>query len=535
MIFEAVPRRAPRALPLWAAAGAVGLVTLAIALATVSPYTVGAFQDDGTYVILGRAIATGAGYRYLHLPGTPAATHFPPGYPALLAALWRIAPQFPANVALLLRANAVLLSVSALLGVVLARRAKLSLPWACAVGLIGAASIPPLALAGMLLSESAFLMVLLAALLVVEKVARGAFPVSPDGTRTTEAGFGVACATGVLCGLVGLVRTIGVVLVPAAVVLCLARRRWRTAMGLLAGALVPLLPWQLWTLRHGGDLPTVMQGEYGSYAAWLGDPLRRHGSAFALAVARRNLSDLGELWALHLAPGLPMFVKWTAVLASLPLLGWGATGLARRAPVTAAFAALYLGVVLLWPFPPFRFVWAIWMLIVLTLVVAGVSIYESRPASRWARASRACGLVFAAGIGLLIIRYDIKGYRLRWWGTMQTSLSAHRAVALTWLVAHPQLPPITMSEIEPAIYLYTGRLGVPCNAFNADEYIYPRDTARDRAILDASLHQFTVGSVIATGPACALAALRLASASPPRLTAIDTATAGLAVFTRSRP
>src|SRR5579863_6257137 len=96
----------------WAVAVAVALVTLSIALATVSPYVVGSFQDDGIYVILGRALATGAGYRYLHLPGMPAATHYPPVYPALLAILWRIAPHFPENVVVFERANAVLLGVS---------------------------------------------------------------------------------------------------------------------------------------------------------------------------------------------------------------------------------------------------------------------------------------------------------------------------------------------------------------------------------------------------------------------------------------
>jgi hypothetical protein len=521
----------------WAVAVAVGLVTLGIALATVSPYVVGSFQDDGIYVILGRALATGAGYRYLHLPGMPAATHYPPVYPALLALLWRIAPHFPENVVVFERANAVLLGVSAVLGVALARRAGLTTPWACAVASLGTVSIPPLALASMVLSESAFLAALLGALVAAETLSAGPAPQSPlapTGTRPPEHSFGRACATGLLCGVVVLVRTVGAAILPAAVGVCLLRRRWRTAIGLVLGALVVLAPWQVWLATHAGDLAPILQGEYGSYSGWLTGALHRHGPSFAWATVRLNFADLVTTLATQLAPGLPVPVKLAALVAFSVLVGWGTVTLVRRAPVTATFGALYLGIVLLWPFPPFRFVWAIWILVMLAVAVAIASIVDWRPATAGAGVTRRGALLCGAAIVLCVVRYNILGYRYHWWSTMQSSLSAHSVRPLAWLATHPDLPGVTMSEIEPTIYLYTGRVGVPCNAFTPDEYIYPRDTTRDRVVLDAALRRFPVGSVIATGPACALAALRIAGAPPQPLIAIDTTSIGLAVFARSR-
>ena len=41
--------------------------------------------------ILARALAEGDGYRFTQMPGAPRATHYPPGYPLFLAALWTIA------------------------------------------------------------------------------------------------------------------------------------------------------------------------------------------------------------------------------------------------------------------------------------------------------------------------------------------------------------------------------------------------------------------------------------------------------------
>lgn len=61
-------------------------------------------------MILGKALATEQGYRFLHLPDAPAATHYPPVYPLLLTFLWKLAPSFPENVSMFLLANALLLS-----------------------------------------------------------------------------------------------------------------------------------------------------------------------------------------------------------------------------------------------------------------------------------------------------------------------------------------------------------------------------------------------------------------------------------------
>ena len=80
----------------WYAAITAAIVIAAV-IAAIGPYPVGVFYDDGIYLVLAKALATGEGYRYLNIPGTPAATHYPPGYPIVLAALWKVTPEFPRN------------------------------------------------------------------------------------------------------------------------------------------------------------------------------------------------------------------------------------------------------------------------------------------------------------------------------------------------------------------------------------------------------------------------------------------------------
>src|SRR5690606_32694246 len=105
----AAARPGDRLVPLLLAA-----LTASVAIWAIAPWPVGVFQDDGIYTILGKALASGEGYRYPNLPGAPPATHYPPGYPLFLALLWRVAPVFPSNVAIFTFANVGFLTAAVL-------------------------------------------------------------------------------------------------------------------------------------------------------------------------------------------------------------------------------------------------------------------------------------------------------------------------------------------------------------------------------------------------------------------------------------
>src|SRR2546430_4189505 len=70
---------------------AAGLAVLGGGL-TLNRNLVGVFYDDGVYAGLGWALGHGLGYVHPNLPGTPAAVHFPPLYPLLLAPLFGSLP-----------------------------------------------------------------------------------------------------------------------------------------------------------------------------------------------------------------------------------------------------------------------------------------------------------------------------------------------------------------------------------------------------------------------------------------------------------
>ena len=90
------------------------IVVALVAILTITPWPVGAYEDDAIYTVLAKALASGDGYRLINLPGAPHATHYPPGYPFVLALLWRFAPNFPDNIVVFKFANAIFLALAAL-------------------------------------------------------------------------------------------------------------------------------------------------------------------------------------------------------------------------------------------------------------------------------------------------------------------------------------------------------------------------------------------------------------------------------------
>src|ERR1700754_3713854 len=60
---------------------AMGLLAFTVTILAADSNMVGAARDDGLYALIARALAQGDGFHWIHLPGKPAATHFPPLYP----------------------------------------------------------------------------------------------------------------------------------------------------------------------------------------------------------------------------------------------------------------------------------------------------------------------------------------------------------------------------------------------------------------------------------------------------------------------
>lgn len=509
-----------------------GLVVLGVGLAIVDALPVGVFYDDAMYVILAKSLATGHGYRWLNLPGTPPATHFPPGYPALLAAIWRAFPHFPANVLAFKAANAVLLAFASGAMVFVARRRFGFSPLAAAaLSVAGCAVIPVLALSSVVLSEPLFLALLLPILIFAERVV--------EGERRPRD----LILLGLFAGTATLVRSHGIALA-FGLALAVAVRRptvasegddWRASLPgrlkdatlLLFSAALPILPWQLWVRANQTHLAEPLRGLYESYTAWMANGLRSEGVGLLWHTLVRTSLTTAGMFATF---GTPLAFGWARLLVLITLavlLIFGARRAWLAAPATALFLALYSAIVALWPYAPARFVWGVWPLVVLVFVLGArdlASWAPRRPVPTAARAALlACSLFVAAGY----IRYNARGYRDRWWSNVARTQAPKFRPTVLWVRSHTGPGDVIASTNEPTVYLYTGRQAVPATSFTVRDYFRAPTLSEAETAVRQVLAAYHVDAVVADGDPLRAAAQSMASRAAPELRVRDSLATGL--------
>lgn len=362
MTHEAPPRHRRRLLER-GLLGALALVLAVVGAWVERPVLPGGWHDDGVYLLLGRALATGEGFRYVGVPGSPPAAKFPPGYPLVVAASWRLsggdvdgAARLAALVNLLaVVASAVLLARFAL------RRLRLPLAWSLAVGLGYGLLLDPWRFALLTLSES---LAILATLATVDLATRW---------EQDEGGQGRKGATALAAFAVAVHLRSAVLPVGAAMALSeVSHRRFRRGLAMGAAVAAVALPWMVVSAFRSGAIPTVLRDLLGGYGGWLGgvasspgDFLGGRPSQVGLVV--QELASVLAPWG----AGAPAWVAWGSIALLLCLAAAGAREVWRNSRTAVLVTAGMVVQALLWPFADRRLLLPLvpWTLL---LVLAGM-------------------------------------------------------------------------------------------------------------------------------------------------------------------
>jgi hypothetical protein len=345
-----------------AIAGAALLVALYAWLALASPNALGFFGDDAIYATTAQALAEGRGYRHPSLPGEPLQTKYPPVYPALLSLVLRAGAELPDGIGWL-RLPGALAGAGAVLLAALYWRRVLGAPpgLVAAVAVLAGLSPVLLGFTRYTMSELPYALFATAALVCLDDRAERA----AERSRWPWLALGAA-----LVAAAALTRSIGVALALAAVALPLWRRRFADA-ALVAGVVAALVaPWMLWQASAAAENGALTRDFFTGYDLEVGSAAYLpRGPLEALRVVWHNLLQLafGLGW-FQLA--LPQGFTHRAMAGGglrlwlLHALCWGALGLvlygfwlsARQGLRTLhVYAALYAGLIVIWTFPPHRF------------------------------------------------------------------------------------------------------------------------------------------------------------------------------------
>ena len=344
-------------------------------IAAWRPIVTGVWHDDGVYMLIGKALADGAGYVYGGVAGTPPAAKFPPLFPLWLAALWSMFGGIGAVTMAASFLNLALLAVAgALFAKVLHEAAGLPLRVALVAAAMGFAATDVLRTGLVVLSEPLFLALMSVALLLWARLrggqsSAGAGGPTPEGGRghdegpPTEGGGGEssvgsarpAALIGALSGVLLLIvatRSAGIALVtrgdserpkrplPA---------RAREAALLTAPALLFTWGWGRWAAAAAQQIPEPARDLLGPYSGWLADQSLAAPLVF-LAELPSHAAGVGGRALAILLPGLTGVLLWAAAALLLPALLVGVGTLRRRFPPLAWYAVGYLAMLLLWPY-----------------------------------------------------------------------------------------------------------------------------------------------------------------------------------------
>lgn len=437
---------------------AVALFTAALGALTLNRFLVGVFYDDGLYAGLAAALASGAGFTHPHLPGSPAAIHYPPVYPLVLAPLYGILSRDAAG---LVGKILNMLFAAAGAGLIAAHAVRLRLlgerlpAWAPAVVVgLAAAAVPVLTTQSVLFAEPLFVALLAATVLLADRAAERA-----DGR--------LALAAGIAASLTLLTRTIGVA-AGAGVVLFIALRDRRAALRAAVPIGVTSVAWFVWTSIHRAGIDPALGINYGSY----GEVLRQAGIG-SLGASAMDLPR--PLVAITLG-WLPTVMTIVLGILAGGVSLYGLWLLCRRSSIGFSLIA-YFAILAIWPFPPDRFLWAVLPWLGLTFAAGAAALFQLR----WAR------MPVAATVATVAIGYAI--YEGAWlptrsWATQAAAISANFSELLPALRELPDSAVIAVDN-ESLVWLYTGRRAVPfyLYGYSGATVTYPTP-AEQRAYLE---------------------------------------------------
>lgn len=393
------------------------------------------------------------------------------------------------------------------------------------VGVAGSVGIPTLALSSMVMSEPLCFALLMPVLMLAEGVV--------DDDHGQQSWMSVVWA-GLAAGALTLVRSHAIAVVAALGFVLVVRRRPRAAALAVGAAIAAMLPWQLWVRAHEVAVPMPIKGMYGSYTAWLSRGLEADGPVLLWRTLQRTIPEVGGMFAVATATGMPGIVQLILLVLVLSLAVAGLFELWRRAPVTAAFVVSYVGIVVLWPFPPARFVWAIWPLIVVLPALGASVAWRWRPRAPHVRVIRAVALAGTAFVAIGYARYTANGYRGRWWSSIARENTQAARGLVSWTRARTRSSDVVMTNAEPLVYLYANRATVPAESFAVADYFQAKTRADNEEALRRLLATYRVDVVALAGADGLIAAARSMAAGPSARLVVRDSFPGGGAFTPTR-
>ncbi len=402
------------------------------------------FYDEGVYVVNAKSLATGAGYRNLSLPDSPPQGKYPPFFPFLLSLVWRVLPDFPANL-VAMKALVLLMGLTLLAVTYSYLRIFRQLEGLDSIAVVAIMGLNPFFLffATLATSDIPYALLSLLALYWYEQS-------SSDQKAVT---FGLMLLFALLAFLT---RTAAVFLLIAIVADLMRQHRVRraiTAASMTALVVGLWTSWSHWATFAYAQFPDGVRENYVGYSGSItfSDWIRQLPQIVTV-----NLRLLLRGWQLFLFPWLPII----AGVLILPVVYFFFKHVKPRLCLEELYCALYLVGILVIPYPDTaRYFLAIAPFLI-AYFVAGLRslVCQEMCKSRPERRARRTAHLIVGGFILVTLVADISLSSRHVQQRTDGIVEFHRM--LDWIDQNVPPDGILVGDYDPAYYLFTGRKAI---------------------------------------------------------------------------
>jgi hypothetical protein len=431
------------------------LITFFLGYGLLVPGVDGLFHDDGIYLLTAKSLAEEGRYVFPFLRIEIEQTKYPPVYLSILALIWKLFPEYPANSIYFQLSSLLFCSSSLVLAyLMLVKRVYVSRMIALGALLLLGSSHLYLYFGSVVLSEMCFAFILILVLW------------SFDCVLDKERRSNLLCFfCGVLVAVLTLCRSAGIFFLPLPIMYL--RKSKLNMLMYFSGFVFTSLPWFIWcvVVKESRLLP-IGYSYYTGYLSWLDSVLPVYYRILSF-----NLLEAVFMMPLALFDGLSVLLSedsylWGIVLLSgiILFIGWSRLWRTRRFIVLAPI--LYCLALLLWPGPPLRLLVPI-LPILLPLMFEGVRGFLAQ--LRFCKIYTAISIVLVAFLFvcnfLKISEYQdlVLETKIPYLEKPQSKNKVYwkdYEEVFTWIRGNSFEDDIIASNFDPLVYLYTGRKSI---------------------------------------------------------------------------
>lgn len=295
--------------------------------------------DNVYYYNLGKALAEGKGYVTLNLPKMPLASHYPPGYPGIIALIMVIASQ---SIMVIKVVNGIFLLASSIVCFFFFKEITedVHLSFVGALLLI----INPLALeyGYVMMSEIPFLFFSVLTFLTFTKIKNDESPI-----RQIQFYIFILCL-----GITYHIKTLGIALLAGFIFYLLILRNWKLLASILTGFIILSLPWGVREYLVGG-------GSYINQFLMVNPYRPELGQASLSDFLIRFVSNVQQYIAVEVPFALfpflkniypaPSLISWILGITICLFILFGITQLKNYSFLIGSYFLGFFGIILLWP------------------------------------------------------------------------------------------------------------------------------------------------------------------------------------------